>query len=154
MSSHDEHREEIIIEDEHGYDTTEPKASAIAIFGILTMVLLLIVVFGIQFYFDTSKEHQVYTTVLAPEAQQLQDLRAKEDQQLTSYGYIDKQKGSVRIPIDRAMTLVAQEAAQGKFNYPTQNQVVKKPEAAPAPGAPAPAGAAPAATPAAAPAKK
>lgn len=132
MASHDDHREEIQIEGEHGYDITEPKASIIAIFGIVTIVLLLVVVFGIQFYFDTSKEHQVYTTVLVPEGQQLQDLRTKEDQQLNSYGYIDRQKGSVRIPIERAMSLVAKEASEGKFGYPTQNQTVKKPEATPA----------------------
>ena len=153
MASHEDHREEIEIDHEHGYDVTEPRASIIAIFGILTIVLLLVVVFGIQFYFDASKEHQVYTTVLVPEGQQLQDLRTKEDQQLNSYGYIDRQKGSVRIPIERAMALVAKEASEGKFAYPTQNQVVKKPEAAPvAGGAAAPAGAATAATPAAAPA--
>jgi len=40
--------------------------------------------------------------------QDLSDLRAREDQQLTSYGWIDKNAGIVRIPIDRAMQLTVE----------------------------------------------
>jgi hypothetical protein len=35
----------------------------------------------------------------------LADLRAKEDDQLTSYGWVDRNAGVVRIPIDAAMKL-------------------------------------------------
>src|ERR1051325_7066476 len=101
--AHDEHREEFELDHPHGYDVTEPKASFIAIFGVVTVITLLATVFGIQFYFDAAKEQQVYQQVLAPEGQQLQDLRTKEDTQLSSYGYIDRQKGMVRLPIERAM---------------------------------------------------
>ena len=38
--------------------------------------------------------------------QDLADLRAKEDDQLTSYGWVDKNAGIVRIPIESAMTLM------------------------------------------------
>ena len=34
-------------------------------------------------------------------------LREKEDRMLTTYGWIDRNNGIVRIPIDRAMTLTA-----------------------------------------------
>jgi hypothetical protein len=37
--------------------------------------------------------------------QDLADLRAKEDQLLTSYSWVDKNAGVVRIPIDQAMKL-------------------------------------------------
>jgi hypothetical protein len=37
--------------------------------------------------------------------QDLGDLRAREDQVLTSYGWVDKNTGIVRIPIDEAMKL-------------------------------------------------
>jgi hypothetical protein len=39
---------------------------------------------------------------------QLNDIRNKEDQTLSSYAYIDKNAGTVRIPIERAMDLIAQ----------------------------------------------
>ena len=37
--------------------------------------------------------------------QDLADLRAREEAQLTSYGWVDKNAGVVRIPIDAAMKL-------------------------------------------------
>jgi hypothetical protein len=39
---------------------------------------------------------------------QLNDIRLQEEQTLSTYDYIDKQAGTVRIPIDRAMDLIAQ----------------------------------------------
>lgn len=35
-------------------------------------------------------------------------LRAEEDEVLTTYGWVDKDRGLVRIPIDRAMELIVQ----------------------------------------------
>jgi len=42
----------------------------------------------------------------------LQELRAVEQERLTSYGWIDQQAGVVRIPIERAMQLLAERAGQ------------------------------------------
>ena len=39
---------------------------------------------------------------------QLNRIRLKEEQTLSTYDYIDKNAGTVRIPIDRAMDLIAQ----------------------------------------------
>ena len=44
---------------------------------------------------------------LAPEVD-LQAFRAREDAELSGYGWIDRTAGVVRIPIDRAMELIAQ----------------------------------------------
>lgn len=41
----------------------------------------------------------------------LQQLRAKQNAELQSYGWTDKKNGVVQIPIERAMQLVAQEHA-------------------------------------------
>jgi hypothetical protein len=40
--------------------------------------------------------------------QDLQDFRAREDELLHSYGWVDKNAGIVRIPIDQAMKLTLQ----------------------------------------------
>jgi len=37
--------------------------------------------------------------------QDLSDLRAREDQTLSSYGWVDRNAGVVRIPIDQAIKL-------------------------------------------------
>lgn len=39
----------------------------------------------------------------------LKEFRAGEDAILTSYGWVDPEKGVVRIPVDRALELVAKE---------------------------------------------
>ena len=39
----------------------------------------------------------------------LRDLRTHEDQVLTSYGWVDKNAGVVRIPIDEAMKIVVKQ---------------------------------------------
>jgi hypothetical protein len=42
------------------------------------------------------------------ERTQLDSVRLREEQTLASYGYVDQQAGTVRIPIERAMELIAQ----------------------------------------------
>lgn len=45
---------------------------------------------------------------------ELKDLRADEEAILTSYGWIDPNKGIVRIPIDQAIDIVAQKGLPSK----------------------------------------
>jgi hypothetical protein len=56
---------------------------------------------------------------VAPEVD-LAALRAREEAELNSYGWIDKQAGIVRIPIERAMELMAQRGlpVHGQPNAP------------------------------------
>ena len=42
------------------------------------------------------------------ETTEINDFRMQEEQTLNSYGWVDQQAGVVRIPIDRAMALLAQ----------------------------------------------
>ena len=42
-------------------------------------------------------------------AQRLADLRAHEQQQATAYAWIDRPRGVVQLPLERAMTLTVQE---------------------------------------------
>ena len=103
-----------------GFDRSEPNVRAIAVFGGITIVLLVAIILGLQFYYDRVLEQQVYVQVLAPESQALTSLRNREDEELHSYRYLDRDKGTVRLPIERAMQLVVAEYAEGKLRYPTQ----------------------------------
>jgi len=51
---------------------------------------------------------------------EIQQLRAQEEQTLSTYGWIDKKKGVVRIPLDRAMQL------QVERGFPTRKEQVQK----------------------------
>ena len=55
---------------------------------------------------------------------ELQDLRKNEEQALTTYGWVNKDAGTVRVPIDRAMEMVVQKglpvrSATGARGSPT-----------------------------------
>ena len=57
--------------------------------------------------------------------QDLRQMRAAEDQILNSYGWVDKEKGVVRIPIDRAIDLLAQRGLPGKSAHIMPNNAAK-----------------------------
>lgn len=121
-----------------GFDRAEPSAGAIASFAIGSLVLLVITILAIQQYFDHIWSQAVYEKVLAPPSEQLKEVRGRDDWNLTHYLYMDKPSGQVRIPVDRAMELVLQDAAAGKTFYPAKATMPKKEEpaaVAPAPGA-------------------
>jgi uncharacterized protein (DUF58 family) len=78
----------------------------------------------------------------------LKTLREEADKALATYGWIDKNKGVARIPIERAMELTVAELAKQK---PVPAGPIATPEtqatagagASPAPASPAPAGSPP-----------
>lgn len=108
------------------------ETSDVNIRGILTFVaglfvfavVIHVVVWGLFRYFEAREKVQpqsVYPlaaqqgTRLPPEPrlqtnprEDLRELRAAEDDVLTTYGWVDRNAGIVRIPIDEAMKLVIQ----------------------------------------------
>lgn len=102
-----------------GFDRQEVDARFIGIFTIGTVVLLAAMIFAIQRYHDLNYNQQIYERVLSPVSEDLRNLRAREDQHLHSYEYISREKGTVRLTIDRAMTLLAEEYEAGQLKYPT-----------------------------------
>ena len=60
---------------------------------------------------DLTKVEETDRWRFSPEgrAQRLEALRAREQSAATTYGWIDRPAGVVRLPIDRAMELVVQE---------------------------------------------
>ncbi len=101
----------------------------------------------------------MYEKVLVAPSEQLEQVRGRDDWDLTHSMYLNKDTGQVRIPLDRAQELFLQEAAAGKSFYPGKPTAPKKDDtdgwqglqsAAPAGASPA----APTAAPAAAPTEK
>jgi len=92
-----------------GYDTSEPRARTIALFGLATLVLLAVIILALQWYVDYARERQIFVRQLEPVAEDLRTLRAREDAELNSYAYVDREKGLVRLPVRRAMELLIRE---------------------------------------------
>lgn len=93
-----------------GFETGEPGFRTIAIVGGAIMVILVAILLGVQAYYDHVLEQQIFVKQLEPVSEELHALRAREDTQLHSYQYIDRAKGTVRLPIERAMDLLVEEA--------------------------------------------
>jgi hypothetical protein len=106
-----------------GYETTDINVWAVAKFGIALAIITLLslaLLFGLMKYFQSREASEVAQTIepekvfpeprlLKNEAIDLGKFRAGEEQVLTSYGWVDQSKGVVRIPIDRAIEVVAQK---------------------------------------------
>lgn len=129
-----------ILPDNPGFDPGEPNAKGLTIFIVAFVVMLVVIMVGTAVYFDWALDHQESEAILTKPSEDLAAVRAREEAQLKTYGYIDQAKGQIQIPIDRAMELIAKEAADGKVKWNTTPTQVKKIEDVP--GTPAAPGAA------------
>lgn len=120
-----------------GFDADEPNIKGLFLFLVATVALFIVVAVGVTYYFNYAYGQVEQQQLLGMPSEQLAELRAREAWNLTHYGYLDKAKGQVRLPINRAMELITSEAASGKPKYPQVDQAPKKVEPAPASGAPA-----------------
>lgn len=97
-----------------GYETRDVNLVKVLVYGTLgIIVLVVLVVFALDF-FTAAREEAVYEAVLKPESVPLRELRTRETEELNSYAVLDAKKGAYRIPIERAMTLLAEEAYQAQ----------------------------------------
>ncbi len=104
-----------------GHEERDVNVWAVGKFGIALAVLCiaaLVLLFGLFRYFQSRESPAGEATVALgppPEprlqetpARDLKQMRGEEDQILGSYGWVDRQKGIVRLPIGRAIDLLAQ----------------------------------------------
>lgn len=95
-----------------GYEKGDVNVGRMLVFTAIAIVFTLLVVVFMNEFFLFEKERIVQEMVLSPESKELRELRAREDRELHSYAVIDTANGVYRIPIDRAMRLMADEAFQ------------------------------------------
>ncbi len=80
----------------------------------LGMIVFGVILVLVNDYFIFEKEKLIDEVAMKPESSVLRDVRAHADGILTTYGIVDTTTGTYRIPIERAMTLQADEAYAGK----------------------------------------
>jgi hypothetical protein len=104
-----------------GHETTDINVWAVGKFAIALVVVTmvsLVLLFGLMRYFQSRETTEVVTMVDPPRVfpeprlqrtpiPDLRAFRAQEDKVLDTYGWIDQPKGIVRIPIDRAIDVLA-----------------------------------------------
>ena len=102
-----------------GFEQSDVNVVAVGKFGIallLMTILAMALLVGVFNYFKTQEGGEAITVdpvKVFPEPQlektpipDLKAVREAEDQVLNSYGWVDQQKGVVRIPIAKAMDMV------------------------------------------------
>lgn len=99
-----------------GYEKKDVNIKQILFWTIAMVLAIILSLVLLNEYFLSVKEEMIYEEVLKPESLTLRDVRAKEDLLLNSYELIDSTTQVYRIPIDRAMELVAQEAYRESRN--------------------------------------
>ena len=122
------------------HETSDVDTWAAGKFGIalaLTCILSLAMLFGLFRYFQVgygalpqrgSVEFDPAKVFPQPQLQtspslDLRAIRAAEEEALNSYGWVDKQNGVVRMPIERAMELLAQRGLPSRKSAPPQTGV-------------------------------
>jgi hypothetical protein len=118
------------------YEHQEPKNNLIA-FLLVTSCIFVVAVCGfLSWMFIVMRDNEHNRKLNQATYVDLQELRKNEDAKLGDYQYVDQEKGMVRIPVERAMQLMAEEA---KSNQPKTDATPAgaKPEAKPAEAKPA-----------------
>lgn len=80
--------------------------------GLVVVIGLVVMLFFLNKFFTFQKERLIAEVFLAPQTEELMALHAQETGTLTTYGVVDAEQGVYRIPINRAMELMAANAAE------------------------------------------
>ncbi len=88
----------------------DPDVPASALVGVVGAILLFVVIVALQALFFRMQESERSRKVYEQPYEALQTLDADQLGTLTSYGWVDQQRGVTRIPIERAMALLVAEA--------------------------------------------
>ena len=116
-----------------GHETTDVNVWAVGKFAIGLVIVCVVsigLLFGLLKFFQSREETSVANTVeptkLFPQPQlqktpipDLKAIRAEEDKLLNGYAWVDQPKGVVRIPVDRAIEVLAQRG------LPSRGEVAK-----------------------------
>lgn len=94
-----------------GPQRDDPSAAPTAYVTAILAVALVITVLGLAAYYGRVESEEQQAKLVAPEVKALADLKAEQAAKLAGYHWVAADSGLVRVPIDRAMELVAAEMA-------------------------------------------
>ena len=106
-----------------GFDPGEVDAPSVALYGGLVIAVIVAVFLGVTLFWDKFLNGRYRDVVEGSPNAQIEDLHKREDALLSGYRFVDKGKGQVRIPLDRAMQLLTSEVQAGKSPYNTKDTV-------------------------------
>ncbi len=96
-----------------GYEHKDVSVKSTVLIGVAIVVVMAISIVFLNEYYISVDESRVSDVISKPQSTTLKELRAEEDETLSSYKLLDSATATYQIPIDRAMELVAEEANAG-----------------------------------------
>ena len=90
-------------------DTPDPRAGATVFIGAAGGLALIIAFLALQTFFRQVERAEVEVKVVEQRPAELLELESRQLEQISGYRWIDPAKGTVGIPIERAMDIVASE---------------------------------------------
>ena len=92
------------------FEDQEPKNPLIAFLLITSCIFIVAVCAFLSWMFIVARDNEHNRKIDQATYTDLQVIRKAEETKLNSYQYLDKDKGVVRIPVERAIQLMAEEA--------------------------------------------
>lgn len=106
-----------------GYERRDVRTGLLALIAVVLFASVLVIMLGTWWYQGAlgrggPGEARVPGTIPSPRLQtapagELGTYLARQQQELSSYGWIDRESGLVRLPVSRAMELLAQRGLPG-----------------------------------------
>ena len=87
----------------------DPDAPMTVVVGIVGAILIFVVIVALQALFNRAEEGELARKVVAAAPRDLESVRAEQLERLNGYRWVDRSKGIVSVPIDRAMEKVLAE---------------------------------------------
>lgn len=91
----------------------DPDGPALALLGATGTLLVVVIVFALEAFYYSYHEHLLLERNAQP-YEELVALRAEQEERASSYAWVDRDAGQVRIPVDRAAELVLAEGLGGE----------------------------------------
>ena len=115
---------------EESRDSDGLNTPVIAVVGFVSAVLTFALIVAVQVLFYQVSAAETDRKVIAVRADEADDMLAQQDARLARYGWVDRAKGRVTVPVERAMELVVRELQE---QQQSQTQDAGKKPPAPAP---------------------
>lgn len=103
----------------------------IAVVGFVSAIVTFALIIAVQVLYYQVSAGETDRKVIGVRAEEADDMLAQQDAKLARYGWVDRAKGSVTVPVERAMDLVVREL-QEQQKHESQDAGQKPP--APASG--------------------
>jgi len=103
-------------------EKVEKKKIGYVITALVAIVLMFLFVFILATVYLPSRVTDVNESIIKERLSKLATVNAKQAEQVSSYAWVDKEKGIVRIPVEEAMKLTVIQLSKERVQQKTETK--------------------------------